>query len=116
MKLFSLLFAALVGVTVLTPATASAQSCGQGTRVTYDRCGNAIFQVYTFVGRDCDGHPIYRWVVQSRGHGGYNQGGHGGYSQGGHGGYSHGGRGGYSQGGRGGYSHGRSGNSSSWSR
>jgi hypothetical protein len=73
MKLFSLLFAALVGTAVLTPATASAQSCRSGsTRVTYDRCGNATFWVYTFVGRDCHGCPIFRWVVQSRcssGHG-----------------------------------------------
>ena len=79
MKLFSLLFAALVGTAVLTPVTASADPyCGPRTRVTYDRCGNATFWVYTFAGRDCHGHPIFRWVAQHRGgHGDYGRGGHG---------------------------------------
>jgi hypothetical protein len=101
MKLFSLLFAALVGTAVLAPVTASADSrCGERTRVTYDRCGNPIFWVYTFAGRDCHGCPIFRWVIQSRGHGDY---GHGGYDRGGCGGYDRGGydrdRGGYDRGG-----------------
>jgi len=124
MKLFSLLFAALVGTAVLTPATASAQSCGQRTRVTYDRCGNPIFWVYTFAGRDCHGRPVFRWVVQSRGegYGGHNHGGHGGGYTGGHGGgYGQGGYGGgYGQGGYGGgrcdSGHNRNGISFYWSR
>lgn len=88
MKLFSLLFAALVGTAVLTPVTASADPyCGPRTRVTYDRCGNATFWVYTFAGRDCHGHPIFRWVAQHRGDygrgGGYDRGGYGGGGRGG---------------------------------
>lgn len=104
MKLFSLLFVAIVGTAVLTPATADARPhCGSGerTRVTYDRCGNPTFWVYTYAGRDCHGRPLYRWVVQSRGHrGGYDRG-HGHHS---HGGYDHG------------YSRGRTGISFHWSR
>lgn len=96
MKLFSLLFAALVGTAVLTPVTASADPyCGSTrTRVTYDRCGNATFWVYTFAGRDCHGRPIFRWVVQSRGgRGGYDRGGYGrgGYDRGYDRGYGRGG-------------------------
>jgi hypothetical protein len=81
MKLFSLLFAAIVGTAVLAPATADARPyCGERTRVTYERCGTPVYWVYTFAGRDCHGRPIYRWVVQSRGHRG-----HGGYDRGGYG-------------------------------
>lgn len=101
MKLFSLLFAAIVSASVLTPATADARPhCGTGerTRVTYERCGTPVYWVYTYVGRDCHGRPIYRWVVQSRGY-------RGGYDRGhGHGGYDHG------------YSRGRTGISFHWSR
>lgn len=90
MKLFSLLFAAIVGTAVLSPATADARPyCGERTRVTYDRCGTPVYWSYVMVGRDCHGCPVYRWVVQSRGHrhhGGYARGGYGyrghGYSSG----------------------------------
>jgi hypothetical protein len=99
MKLFSLLFAALVGTAVLTPVTASANPYGgERTRVSYDRCGNPVFWVYTFVGRDCHGCPIYRWVVQScgPGRGEYNRPDYGHGNDYGRGGYGHGG---YGQGG-----------------
>ncbi len=88
MKLFSLLFAALMGMAVLAPATASASPFGGSrTRVTYDHTGCRVFWVYTCVGHDRHGCAIYRWVIQSRSHGHGGHGGHGGYDRG----YSHGG-------------------------
>lgn len=99
MKLFSLLCAAFVGMAVLAPSTASARPYGGGerTRVTHDRCGNRVFWVYAYAGRDRHGCAVYRWVQQGRssGHGGYDRG-HGGYDRGhggrdrGHGGYDRG--------------------------
>jgi hypothetical protein len=88
MKKLLLALAALLGFTVLAPTTAEAGGCR--TRVTYDSCGYAVHSEYRFVGRDCHGCPIYRWVVVSRcaprhhyghGHGGHY---HGGYGHGGH--------------------------------
>ncbi len=70
MKLFSLLCAAVVGTAILAPSSADARphgGYGERTRVTYDRCGNPVHWVYTCVGHDRHGCPVYRWVPQSRG-------------------------------------------------
>jgi hypothetical protein len=64
MKKLGLALAAMLGFTVLTPATAEAGGCR--TRVTYDSCGNTLHWEYRFVGRDCHGCPVFRWVVVSR--------------------------------------------------
>ena len=101
MKKLTLALAAFLGLIVLTPTTAQA---GHNTRVSVDHCGYTVYSEYRYVGRDCHGCPVYRWVVVRReppcrndydGHGGgYGGGGHyrGGYS--GHGGHSYGGHGG----------------------
>ncbi len=93
MKKLSLLIAAVLGLGVLAPVTAEA---GCRTRVTVEACGTRVYWELRFVGYNCDGCPLYRWVVTHRVppcrheeeeySGGYN---HGGYS---HGGYSGGGR------------------------
>jgi hypothetical protein len=102
MKLFSLLFAAIVGTAVLAPATADARPYhGERTRVTYERCGTPVYWAYAYAGRDYYGRPIYRWVVKYRGHrshGGYHRGGYG-HRDYGHRGYSHRGYGHRSRGG-----------------
>jgi len=63
MKKLSLALAAVLGLTILAPATAEAGGCR--TRVTYD-CGYTVNWEYRFVGHDCHGCPVYRWVVVSR--------------------------------------------------
>jgi hypothetical protein len=93
MKKLGLALAAILGLTVLTPATAEAGGCR--TRVTYESCGTRLNWEYRFMGHDCHGRPVFQWVVVSRcapprHHGSYYDGGH--YHSGYHGGYS----GGYS--------------------
>lgn len=91
MKKFVLALAVVLGFTVISPSTAEAGGCR--TRITYDDCGYTLHWEYRFVGHDCHGCPLYRWVVVSRcaprrdydyggGHygGGHYQAGHGGHS------------------------------------
>lgn len=109
MKKFSLALAAIFGLIVLTPTTAEA---GHNTRVSVDHCGYTVYSEYRFVGRDCHGCPVYRWVVVrrtppcDRGYGGSYGGGH---DRGGYSGHSYGGH-------RGGRSHRGNGISLHWSR
>ena len=97
MKKLTLALTAFLGLIVLTPTTAQA---GCRTSVTVDRCGYTVYSEYRFVGRDCHGCPVYRWVVVRRVPP-CNDGGHDDYSYGGH---------------RGGRSHCGSGISIHWSR
>ena len=101
MKKFSLALAALIGLTILAPTTAQA---GHNTRVSVDHHGYTVYSEYRFVGRDCHGCPVYRWVVVRREapcDNGYGDSYGGDRYDGGYGGHSYGGhRGGYS-GGRG---------------
>jgi hypothetical protein len=64
MKKISLALAAVLGLSILAPATAEAGGCR--TRVTYDDCGYTCYWEYRFVGHDCHGCPIYKWVCTSR--------------------------------------------------
>lgn len=86
MKSISLILAAVAGIGIFSPSAASANPYDRSQcRVAYDSCGRAVYSVLTYVGRDCEGCPVYRWVVQPRrdcdrpvyrgdryrGHGGY---------------------------------------------
>ncbi len=92
MKKITLALTAFLGLTILTP-TAEA---GCRTSVSVDHCGYTVYSEYRFVGRDCHGCPVYRWVVVRRvppcrnevnyGHGGHYGGGYSGRSYAGHGG------------------------------
>lgn len=103
MKKLSLVLAALMGLTILTPSTAEAGGCR--TRITFSDCGDRLSWEYRFAGHDCHGCPVFRWVVVSRvscdrGYGGDSGYGGGRGSYGGYGGgYGVGYRGGYSGGG-----------------
>lgn len=90
MKTLGLLIAAIVSLATLAPVTASAGGhCRPGSsRVSYDHCGRQIVSIYTFVGRDRCGSPIFRWIAQpcyerpvyrgyGYGGGGYGRGGYG---------------------------------------
>ncbi|MES2709244.1 MAG: hypothetical protein V4726_21790 [Verrucomicrobiota bacterium] len=114
MKLPSLIIAAVVSLAALAPVTASAGGpCRPGSsRVSYDHCGRRVVSIYTFVGRDYHGCPIFRWIAQPcyerpvyRGGGGrgHRDGGRGDYDRrggGGRGDYHRG----HSERGRGGFS------------
>jgi hypothetical protein len=93
MKKLSLALATILGLGILSPATAEAGGCR--SRVHVDRCGYTVYTEYRYVGRDCHGCPRYEWVVVRRvppcDHG-YDR---GGYRHSGYEGHYHGGRGGY---------------------
>ena len=66
MKTLALAIASILSLTVLSPSTAKADCGRTSTRVTYDDCGYMLVWEYRYVGRACDGCPIFRWVVVNR--------------------------------------------------
>lgn len=72
MKKPVLLFASILGLSLLAPLSAQA---GRGhvhcehdreVRVVYDECGHPVRMVKVYEGRDRHGRPVYRWVREVR--------------------------------------------------